>query len=68
MATSCSLVLIKRALGSHRDRDVCLSKLFRDRDVGLGQWVMTFSGASHFQGLWLQIRVASRGCTWHRYT
>ena len=49
----------KRALGSHCDRDVYLSKLFKGRDVGSGQEPMTLSAASHFhQGLWLQIRVA----------
>ena len=49
----------KRALGSHCDRDVYLSKLFKGRDVGSGKEPMTLSAASHFhQGLWLQIRVA----------
>ena len=49
----------KRALGSHCDRDVCLSKSFKGRDVGSGQEPVTLSAASHLhQGLWLKIRVA----------
>ena len=62
----------KRTLHSHCDRDVCLSKLFKGRNVGSGQEPMTLSAACHFhQGLRLRIRVAlprseGRVPTWMR--